>query len=138
MKAEIKEAVFKKEFEYQGKKLYEHQIVFIDQDLNQITAQYVSQKKEQDKFKEGIEAEFNLEERSKDGRKWFKIKPIYSGGGNPNYNREKKREQTRYSGFAMSYAKDLVIADKVDIGQILPIAEKMFNFMVELDKRFES
>jgi len=138
MKAEIQEAVFAKEFDYKGFKLYEHKITFIDEELNRITASYTSKTPEQNKFIVGEIAEFNLEERSKDGRSWYKIKPIYSGGGNQNYTREKKREQTKYSGFAVSYAKDLVIAGKLEFKDLLPAAEKLFWCMVELDKKLES
>ncbi len=31
--------------------------------------------------------------------------------------------------FALSYAKDLVVADKVKIDQIIPTAEKLFNWL---------
>jgi hypothetical protein len=33
------------------------------------------------------------------------------------------------AAFAMSYAKDLVVADKVKIEQLLPTAEKIFNWI---------
>ena len=152
MKAEIKEAVFEKEFDYQGRKLFNHKIVFIDPESNEIIAQYTSTKKEQDKFVAGKETEFNLTDSVRNGKKYYKIKPAYQGGGNQNYNREKKREQTRYSGFSASYVKDLIglgiLKPEITEAEIehnnavlltwRKRSKEMFDHMVLIDKQFES
>jgi len=138
MKAEIKEATWIKEFDSKFGKLQSHKIVFIDENLNEITAQYASKKKEQTQFKAGEEAEFTLEEMTGPKGKYYKVRPIFQGGGNQNYAREKKREQSRYSGFAVSYAKDLVIAGKLEYSEFDRASEKIFWLMVNLDKKLES
>jgi hypothetical protein len=40
-----------------------------------------------------------------------------------------KRAEKGNESFAMSYAKDLVVADKVKIDQLLPVADKIYNWM---------
>ena len=106
--------------EYDGKKAY-----------------YNSKKKDQTKFVEGQEAEFTeTEHTSGKGNTYYIVKPEYKGG-NSNFGRQLQREQSKYSGFAVSYAKDLVIADKIGFEQLLPAAQKMFDFMVALDKSIE-
>ncbi len=143
MKAEFKEVTWLREYPNQykeGEMMHVFRVVFLDADLNEIQGEHTSKSKDQTYFQEGKEAEFLLEEKknTKTGKMCYAIKRPKMQGGNPNYTREKKREQTRYSGFAMSYAKDLVIADKIKFDQILPAAKKMFDYMVELDKSIES
>lgn len=140
MKAEIKKVQFIESWHSDKYKcdFYKYGVSYINENLDEIPAIYISKSKDQKVFIEGEVAEFTVEEiTGKDGI-WKKIKPVNQGGGNPYYVRERKREQSRYSGFAMSYAKDLVIADKLKMEELLPAAEKMFNYMVELDKRLES
>ena len=132
MKAKITKVTFKEEketkfgmqytfvVEYDGKKAF-----------------YNSKKKDQTKFVEGQEAEFSEEERtSGKGNKYLIVKPEYKGG-NSNFGRQLKREQSKYSGFAVSYVKDLIIADKINIKDWESASKKIFNFMVDLDKSIE-
>lgn len=139
MKAEIVEIVFLESFTSKYGELHKHKITFIDESLNRVTALHNSKTKLQTYFKEGEIAEFDLEELTgKEGKKFYKIRRPKPSGGNPNYNREKKKEQTKYSGFAMSYAKDLVVAGKLEFKEMLPAAEKLFWHMVNLDKKLDS
>lgn len=133
MKAIIKKVEFIKESESKFGMMYNFKVSLND-GLNDITAYYTSKKREQDTFKEGVEAEFNLEEKEgKSGQKYYTIKPIKKFGSG-NFGKALTREQSKYSGFAMSYAKDLVIADKIKLDQISEYTKKMFSLMVELDK----
>jgi hypothetical protein len=50
-----------------------------------------------------------------------KMKKQGFGGGAP--------KKVNNAAFAMSYAKDLVVADKVKIEQLLPTADKIFNWI---------
>ena len=100
---------------------------------------YSSKSKDQKKFIEGQEAEFTEEKRTwSDGRPYIIIKPVYANAGNSNYGRQLKREQSKYSGFAVSYVKDLIIAEKIPIDQWESASKKIFNFMVALDKSIEA
>lgn len=47
------------------------------------------------------------------------------------------KEQARYSGFAVSYAKDLVVSGKLELGELSDYAWILFDLMVEMDKSLE-
>ena len=156
MKAEIKEIVWLREYpsKYkEGEMMLVFKVTYLDENLDMVTAQYTSKHKDQKKFIEGKEAEFTQEEMTgKEGNKYYVIKPIYSVAGNPNYNREKKREQTRYSGFSGSYIKDMLIAgilkpeltpkDIEDNDKLMNTWRKRsyeyYGHLVKLDKSLES
>lgn len=53
----------------------------------------------------------------------FKLKPSGGGGG---WSGGKKSGN---ESFALSYAKDLVVAGKVDVKNILPIADKLYDWL---------
>jgi len=131
MKTTIKSAEFIKEYETKFGVLYQHKVKYDDK-----TAYYSSKKKEQTEFIAGQECEFVEEKRTGQNGEYWIIKPMPKL--NSPYAKAVKKEQSRYSGFAMSYAKDLLIADKITFDQLLPSAEKMFHFMVQLDKTLES
>jgi len=139
MKAEIIKALWIKEYEDKFGLKHLHKIIFIDENLEKIEALYTSKSKEQKYFIEGKEAEFTLETiKGKDGKNdWIKIKPMRSNFQSTG-GRAIKKEQSRYSGFAASYAKDLVVANKIKFKDMLPAAEKLFHFMVNLDKTLDS
>ncbi len=101
------------------------------------TAYYSSKNKDQDKFIVGQEAEFTEEARTTDNGTFLIIKPI-NPNKQSNFGKALKKEQTRYSGFAVSYAKDLVIADKIKISDLPDYATVLFDLMVTLDKSIES
>ena len=157
MKAEITEIVFLESYTSKYGELHKHKVTFMDEFLNRITAFYSSKTNPQTYFKEGQEAEFDLEELTgKEGRKFYKMRRPKQAGGNPNYNREKKREQTKYSGFSASYVKDMIVAGIIqpeipDDGNVLSISElndqvlltwrkrsaEIFTHLVKLDKSLE-
>lgn len=105
------------------------------------TAFYNSKYKDQKNFIAGQEAEFTEEERTyeKDGTigKFLTVKPI-SQNKQSNFGKALKKEQSRYSGFAVSYAKDLVVAGRLPFDELLPYATVLFNAMAELDKTLDS
>lgn len=104
--------------EYDGKKAY-----------------YNSKVNPQNKFIEGAENEFTEMEAvsKKTGAKYFTVKPL-AKQGQSGYAKELKKEQSKYSGFAMSYAKDLVIAGKIPLSEMFGYAIQMIDWMVEQDK----
>lgn len=134
MKAVIQEVKYNKEFTTQ-KGTYHSHAVKIDGEW----CEYVSKSKEQNKFVAGQEAEYTVTEREYQGRIYKKIKPVYGGGGGSNFSRSMKREQSKYSGFAMSYAKDLAVAGIIkDVDDMFIQAQRMLNWMVEQDKKLEN
>ena len=138
MKSLIDKVVFKDEWESKFGIMYNHIVSYYNEDDKIETGFYSSKKKEQTYFVPGMEAEFTLEEKqSKSGSKFNVIKPVRQGQFS-GFNKNLKREQSRYAGFAVSYCKDLIIADKLKIEQWEQSSKKIFNFMVELDKSIES
>ena len=131
MKAKITNVSFDKEVEIRGKILYQHNVWYNDK-----KASYLSAKKEQTRFIKDVECEFTETEREYNGVKYYNVKPVQQGQS--NYSKAAKKEQSRYSGFAVSYVKDLIIAGKIDIKQWESASEKIFNFMVKLDKTLEA
>lgn len=122
-----------------GIDLYLHEIKFFDDNNeNIIKGLYSSVTKDQKYFILNQETEFTITEMEGTGGKknWFRVTPIRSGGYT-SYARAVKKEQSRYSGFAMAYAKDLVVANKINIDDMYNIANKMIKWMIEQDKNIE-
>lgn len=131
MKAIIKSVEWVKEYDTKFGKLQLFKIGYDDK-----VAYYSSKSKDQTKFVKGQEAEFNEEEKSGSNGTYLTIKPI-TANRYSNFGRALKREQSKYSGFAMSYAKDLVVAGKIELNNMEAYTEAMFNLMVKLDKTLE-
>lgn len=123
MKAIIDKVKFKKEVDSKFGKRYIFEVTY-----NSKEATYFSTKQEQSQFIEGQEAEFTEESHESGGRVYLNVKPINK------FNRHVKREQTKYSGFAVSYCKDLIIAGKLEMKDWKKASKEIFDFMVELDK----
>ena len=132
MKATIKNVTFSKEYQSKHGTLYAFKIQYDDK-----TAYYSSKSKDQKKFIKGQEAEFTEETRTGDRGEYIIIKPIYTGGQS-SFGKRLKVEQSKYSGFAMAYAKDLVVAGKIDSEQMYVEAQCMLDWMVEADKQIKS
>ena len=138
MKATITDVIFKKEYKDKFGTKYSFQIKYDDQ-----VALYSSKSKEQKKFIPGEEAEFTEETRTYtdkntgDLKEFTVIKPVYQQRQS-NYGKALGKEQSRYSGFAVSYAKDLVVNGRIDIKELSEYSTVLFDLMVALDKSLES
>lgn len=138
MKAIIQEVTFKKEFDTKFGKMYSFQVKYDDQ-----VAFYNSKSKDQKKFIAGQEAEFSEESKTYNDKKtgepkeYLVIKPM-TGERQSNFGKALKKEQTRYSGFAVSYAKDLVVAGRLQREELSDFAWVLFELMVSMDKSIES
>ncbi|MCK5605316.1 hypothetical protein KAR91_25715 [Candidatus Pacearchaeota archaeon] len=131
MKAKIISVEFKKEYTTKFGVLYLHKITYGEGD----SGFYSSKKKEQTKFVVGQETEFDIEKQmGQNNKSWDKIKPIMANQGFSNQGRAQQREQNKYSGFAMAYAKDLVVSGKIEIEQMYAEAQCMIDWMVLKDK----
>jgi hypothetical protein len=100
--------------------------------------QYLSKSKDQNKFVAGQEAEIALTSKEHNGKTYYSIKPAQNAFSGSNFSRKMKAEQSKYSGFAMSYAKDLVVSGSITPEQMFPTAKKMMDWMVEQDKNLEN
>jgi len=136
MKTTIQEVIFKKEIDGKFGKLYSFNVKYDDK-----VAVYRSKYKDQKKFIPGEEAEFTEETQTytdKQGnlQEYLVIKPVLQQRQS-NYGKELKKEQSRYSGFAVSYAKDLVVAGRLNKEELSEYATVLFELMVALDKSIE-
>jgi len=132
MKAIIKSVTFKKEYESKYGTLFGFIVRYDDK-----SAYYSSKSKDQKKFVEGQEAEFTEETRTGNNGDYLVIKPA-TNFQQSNYGKAVKREQSKYSGFAMSYAKDLVVNQIVPHDRMFLEAELMLDWMVAKDKEIGS
>ena len=127
----INSVSFVKEYETKFGILYQHKICYNDK-----VGYYSSKKKEGIEFEQGKEFSFIEEEKQGTNGNYFIVK-LMPKSGQSNYVRQVKKEQSRYSGFAVSYVKDLIVAGKIDIKDWQSASEKIFKFMVNLDKTLE-
>lgn len=134
MKATITDVKFLKEFEGKYGTLYGFRVEYDGK-----TAFYNSKSKDQTKFVKGQEAEFNEFEKTGAKGNYIQIKPVFNGAQQrrSSYGKRVQQEQSRYSGFAVSYAKDLVVADKIGVDELSEMATVLFDLMVTLDKSIE-
>lgn len=136
MKAVIQEVVFKKEFDSKFGKLYSFHVKYDDQ-----VAVYNSKSKDQKKFIAGEEAEFTEETKTytdKQGnlKEYLVIKPP-TQNRQSNFGKALSKEKSRYSGFAVSYAKDMAVAGRIQVTELSDYAWILFDLMVEMDKTLE-
>ena len=137
MKAIITEVIFKKEIDGKFGKLYSFNVKYDDQ-----VAVYRSKYKDQKKFVPGQEAEFTEEKQSYTDKKgniqeYNVVKPLLQNRQS-NFGKALNKEKSRYSGFAVSYAKDLAVADRIQMTELVDQAWILFELMVEMDKTLES
>jgi hypothetical protein len=138
MKAIITEVKFLKEIDGQYGKMYSFQVSYDNE-----RAIYRSKYKDQRKFVSGQEAEFTEEmqtytdKKTGDLKEYKVIKPI-NQNKQSNFGKALKKEQNRYSGFAVSYAKDLVVAGRLPFGELLEYSSVLFEHMVALDKTLDT
>ena len=151
MKALITKTEYKKEVPSKFGTLYSHAVHYDGK-----TAFYTAKSKEQTFFVPGKEAEFTEEKRTyqkKDGTKgeFLVIKPDRPQRQS-NFGKALKKEQSRYSGFAESYVKDMMIAGvikpeiteaDIEHNEVVIMTWKKMSFgvfehMVELDAQLEN
>ena len=137
MKATIEEVTFVKEWDSQYGKMYNFRVKYDGE-----TALYTSKYKDQKKFIPGQEVEFTEETKTyidkKTGEeKPYKVIKIPSQNRQSNFGKALTREKSRYSGFAVSYAKDLLVAGRINKEELADQAWILFELMVEMDKTLE-
>jgi hypothetical protein len=100
------------------------------------SAYYSSKKRDQTNFVEGQESEFTEEAKTSANGTYLIVKPI-NNNRQSNFGKALKKEQTKYSGFAVSYAKDLVVGGRLDRAELVDYAWVLFEAMVQMDKSIE-
>jgi hypothetical protein len=138
MKALIESVTFKKEWDSQYGKMYSFSVKYDGE-----TAMFSSKYKDQNKFIPGQEAEFTEETKTyKDKQtgeeKTYKVIKPLSQNRQSNFGKALSKEKTRYSGFAVSYAKDMAVAGRIQVTELSVYAWILFDLMVEMDKTLES
>lgn len=133
MKAIIKSINFNKEVDTKFGTMFQYYVSYDDKH-----ASFICKAKDKYPFKIDEENEFIETEREYNGKIYYNIKAVQQNKGYSNYSRSVKKEQSKYSGFAVSYVKDLIIAGEIKIKDWETASKKIFDFMVELDKEAES
>ena len=119
-KSKVKLVTFKKEFQGRDQK---QKYVFIIEFENGDKGEYVSLKRDQMFFKEGIETSYKKKTAENHGHIDVSINPIYTSnvssgnpGGNPGGNSRSRFEKNYpldFISFSASYTKDLMVAGKL-------------------------
>lgn len=137
MKAVIEEVTFSKEIDSKFGKLYSFKVKYDGE-----VAIYRSKNRNQTNFIPGKEAEFTEETQSykdKNGvEQHYKVVKLINQNKQSNFGKALKKEQSRYSGFAVSYAKDLLVAGRINREELQDMSWILFELMVAMDKTLES
>ena len=136
MKAVIEEVTFSKEIDSKFGKLYSFKVKYDGE-----VAIYRSKNRDQKNFVPGKEAEFTEETQSykdKNGvEQHYKVIKLINLNKQSNFGKALKKEQSRYSGFAVSYAKDLLVAGRINREELQDMSWILFEMMVAMDKTLE-
>ena len=136
MKAIITEVKFQKEWDSKYGKMYNFQVKYDDE-----VALYSSKYKDQKKFVAGQEAEFTEESKTytdKNGNpKEYKVIKPFTANRQSNFGKALNKEQARYSAMCVSYAKDLVIAGRIQLTELQDYAWILFELTKEMDHSLE-
>jgi len=94
---------------------------------------YSTKTEEQSKFVAGQDSEYEIEEKiGKTGNPWYKITLPGSEqqGFKPGGGRPQVEPRVQMISFAMAYAKDLVVAGKVDMKALPETFDIIYNEMI--------
>lgn len=133
MKAIIDDVKFNKKVTVKKGTPQEKETYMFDVSYNQKLGQFFSDSEQQNLFIKGQEVEFTEVEKLYNGNPIYYLYPVKKSAKS-GYSKALQKEQSRYSGFAVSYVKDLIIAGKIDYSKWEQESERIFNFMVKLDK----
>ena len=114
-------------WQYQGKTMYVFEV-----SVGQHKGEYSSQSENQTKFVTGQEVEYTYEPNSNE-KFLGKIKPVQQQGGANAYQGakggfkpyQKDDSEEKLASMAYSYAKDIVVAGKIDAAKLNEAAEKI-------------
>lgn len=108
----------------QGNQVYYHSIELDNGDSGQIG----SKEKMPAKLNPGSELTYTIEASARGNKiKAASDKPAFKGGGLPTID-----PRAQFIGFSAAYAKDLVVAGKMDIKDMNGGAESIFKNMIKL------
>lgn len=124
-KAKITRTTFVSEWNNpKGGQIYYHKVELDNGDVGQIG----SKEKMPAKLNPGNELHYTIEETDRGA----KIKAVVEGQGFKGGGRATIDPRAQFIGFCHAYAKDLVVAGKVDLKDINGAAESMFKNMIKL------
>lgn len=119
-KAKITRTTFKNEWTGNGNTVYYHDIELDNGDKGSIG----SKEKMPSKLNPGNELTYTI-----DAGKIKAAQPANGGGGFAGGGKKGPDPKVQIVGFAMSYTKDLIVADKVKIDQLPAIFKKIHGLM---------
>lgn len=127
-KAKITRTIFKNSWQGSNGTVYYHEIELDNGDKGQIGT------KEQmpAKLNPGQELTYTIEHTDK-GNKIKAVAPAQGGGFGGGFKSKAPADpRSQFIGFASSYAKDLVVAGKIDLEKMNGAAESIFRNMLKL------
>lgn len=121
--AKITRTVFKNEWKGDKGSVFYHEIELDNGDKGQIgTKEHLPAK-----LNPGQELTYTIEATERGN----KIKAVQAAGGGFGGGRKGPDPKVQIVGFAMAYTKDLVVADKIKIGELPAIFEKIHKLMAD-------
>lgn len=121
--AKITRTVFKNEWKGDKGSVFYHEIELDNGDKGQIgTKEHLPAK-----LNPGQELTYTIEATERGN----KIKAVQPAGGGFGGGRKGPDPKVQIVGFAMAYTKDLVVADKIKIGELPAIFEKIHKLMAD-------
>jgi ribosomal protein S16 len=144
MLAKIHKVTFKKTFNGKFGPLHSFEVAYSDMQETEKTGKtierigyYSSQSEKQEKIKAGEVIELTEEKKKgQGGQEYTTVKPTVIQRVS-NFGKALDKEKARYSGFAVSYAKDLVVAGKIEFKALTTTAWDLHKLMVDMDKTLE-
>jgi len=119
-KSVVKSVIFKKAHSGNNGLFYIFDLMFENGDKGQ----YISNKEQQDSFKEGQETEYTIDEKVNGQYKNYSIKPVRQAGARPMGNPVFEHKRT-----ALKCATDLAAAGKIETKDISKYSESFMKFL---------
>ena len=136
MRTTITDVIYKKEYESKFGTMHQFEVHYDGK-----RASYSSKSKDQKHFVKGQETEFIEEQKTyvnKEGKPTpYTVVKLPQQQRESNFGKALKKEQSKYSGFAVSYAKDLVVGGKLPFEDLGDYAWILFDMMVQMDATLE-
>lgn len=144
MKIKVNKVTFRSEVKTQFGVMYGYNVNYLTENNVERWGSFLAKEMDKPSFSEGQEYEVQETEKEQNGKIYYSIK-LFKPASNSQYGKAKTREQTKYSGFAVSYVKDLfahgVIIEENDeklMEKWKKLSTEIFWHMVELDKKLDS
>jgi len=145
MKAVFKQVNFNKEVQTKfGSTMYAFNVKYTIPNGEDRFGSFLCKDKNKPPFEAGQEYDILEDPKEYNGKTYYNVKP-YKQASQSGYSKQRKVEQTKYAGFAVSYVKDLLCKGVIICQteeEMMEVwkgrSKEIFDHMVALDKSNES